>query len=112
MHVPMEVDHFSGSEPEDEDWEDVDEVRREPMCCGMMAHFSREIVEGQAMGKGKSGCRSKGYAKGKKKTVKGTGKKGTGKFGGSKGGRLGEQKGWRDQGQCWTQVMSMESRLR
>ena len=89
MHVPMEVDHFSGSEPEDEDWEDVDEVRRESMCFGMMAHFSREIVEGQAMGRGKSGCRSKGFAKGKKKTVKGTGKKGTVKFGGSKGGTFG-----------------------
>ena len=26
MHVPMEVDHVSGSQPEEEDWEDVDEV--------------------------------------------------------------------------------------
>ena len=28
MYVSMEVDHVSGSEPEEEDWEDVDEVRR------------------------------------------------------------------------------------
>ena len=42
MHVPMEVDHLGGSEPEDEEWEDVDEVRRESMCCGMMTHFSRD----------------------------------------------------------------------
>ena len=32
MHVPMEVFHVSGSELEEEDWEDVDEVRRESMC--------------------------------------------------------------------------------
>ena len=28
MHVPMEVDRVSGSERAEEDWEDVDEVRR------------------------------------------------------------------------------------
>ena len=28
MHVPMQVDHVSGSELEEEDWEDVGEVRR------------------------------------------------------------------------------------
>ena len=32
MHVPMEVFHESGGELEEEDWEDVDEVRRESMC--------------------------------------------------------------------------------
>ena len=32
MHVPMEVDHVSGSEPQVEDWEDVEEARRESMC--------------------------------------------------------------------------------
>ena len=25
MYVPMDVDHVSGSEPEEEDWKDVDE---------------------------------------------------------------------------------------
>ena len=28
MSVPMEVGHVSGSEPEEEDWADVDEVRK------------------------------------------------------------------------------------
>ena len=28
MYVPMEVDHVSGGEPEEDGWEDVDEVRR------------------------------------------------------------------------------------
>ena len=27
MYVSMEVDHVRGSEPEEEDWEDVNEVR-------------------------------------------------------------------------------------
>ena len=43
MYVPMEMDHVSGSEPEEEDWEDVDEVRRRSICdnCGIMGHFAR-----------------------------------------------------------------------
>ena len=32
MYVPMEVDHVCGSEPEEEDWEDVDEIRRWSVC--------------------------------------------------------------------------------
>ena len=38
VHVPMEVDYVSGSEPEEEDWEDVEEVRRGSTCytCGRM----------------------------------------------------------------------------
>ena len=32
MHVPMEVDHVSGSEPEEEDRKEVDEVRRVSTC--------------------------------------------------------------------------------
>ena len=43
MYVPMEMDHVSGSEPEEEDWEDVDEVRRRSICdnCVIMGHFAR-----------------------------------------------------------------------
>ena len=46
MHVPMDVDHVSVSESDEEDWEDVDEVRRGSMCytCGMV-DTSQEIVE-------------------------------------------------------------------
>ena len=42
MYVPVEVDHVSGSEPE-EDWGDVDEVRSGSMCYngGTMEHFAR-----------------------------------------------------------------------
>ena len=43
-HVPMEVDHLSGSEPEEQDWEDVDEVRSGLICynCGPMLHFAKD----------------------------------------------------------------------
>ena len=41
MYVPILVDH---SEPEEEDWEDVDEVLRGSTCyaCGMMEHLARD----------------------------------------------------------------------
>ena len=41
--VPMELDHVSGSELCDDDWDDVDEVRGDERChnCGMMGHFER-----------------------------------------------------------------------
>ena len=32
MYVPMEVDRASGNEAEEDDWEDVDEVRRGSTC--------------------------------------------------------------------------------
>ena len=96
MHVPMEMDHVGGSEPEDEDGEDVKQVRRGSMChnCGMMGHFAKDCrMKGKGEGKGGDG--KNGYAKSRGKTMKGTGKKGTGKFRGSKGGLSGDQKSWR-----------------
>ena len=89
MNVPMEVDHVTGSESEEEDWEDVDFRRSTCYNCGMMRDFCRRI--GKSKGKGGDG--SKGYARGKWITVEGTGK-----VGGSQGVRSGEQKGWRFQG--------------
>ena len=41
--VPMELDYVSGSEMhEEEEWDDVDEVRRDGKChnCGMMGHVA------------------------------------------------------------------------
>ena len=64
MYVLMEVDHVSGSEPDEEDWENVDEVRRRSTCYSweMMGHFARDC---KRTGKGeKGGDGSKGYAKG------------------------------------------------
>ena len=54
IHVPMEVD-VSGSEPEEEDWGDVDEVRRGVICykCGMTGHFAKDSAEGHSRVKGK-----------------------------------------------------------
>ena len=58
--VPMEMDYVSGSEPKQDDWEDVDDVRRRSARynCGIRGHFAR-------------GCRRKG----KGKSMKGAGKK-------------------------------------
>ena len=81
-------DIVSGSEPEDEHWEYVDEVQRESICFirWMMAHFTRDCTR-----------KSKGQGKGGKgKTRKGTGN--LGKYGGSKGGQSGGQFGCGYQG--------------
>ena len=69
MHVPMDVDHVSGSEPEVEDWENV------------MGHFARDCGR-KGKGKETGGDGGKGYAKGEGKTTTGTGKKGSSNFGG------------------------------
>ena len=97
--VPMEPDDVSGSELHGEDWDNVDEVRRETRCynCGMLGHVAKDCrMKGKGKGKGRD--EGKGSAKGRGQTVKGAGKKGSGKSGGFKG----EQKGWGYQGQCWT----------
>ena len=45
----MKVDHVSGNERQEEDWEDADEVRRGSTCykCGVMGTFARHL-EGKA----------------------------------------------------------------
>ena len=109
----MEVDHVSGSEPDEEDWwENVDEVRRRSTRYSweMMGHFARDC---KRTGKGeKGGDRSKGYAKGEGKTTEGAGKKGP-----HKGGPSGESKSWRYQGQVdvpwkWTRADSVSTESR
>ena len=42
--VPMELDHVIGGEMYGEDWEDVDDVRRDQRCynCGMAGHIARD----------------------------------------------------------------------
>ena len=46
MHVPMQVDYVSGSEPEEEDVEDVDEIRTGSTCYiyGMKMHLVRTAL--------------------------------------------------------------------
>ena len=89
MHVHMEVDHVSASEPEEEDLEDVDEVRRRSMCynCRMMELFAKDCTR-KGKGKGRGADGSKAYAKGKGKTMNGAGKTGADISGGHKGGPL------------------------
>ena len=77
--MSMGVDHVSGSEPEEEDWEDVDGVRRDSTCykCEMMEHFAREFGR-KGKGRGKGAEASTRYAKGRAKTMKGAGRRGSG----------------------------------
>ena len=55
--VPMERDYVSGREMyEEEEWDDVDEVRRDGKChnCGMMGHVAWDCrTKGKGKGKGK-----------------------------------------------------------
>ena len=97
--VPMELEYVSGSELYDEDWDHVDEVRRERRCynCWMMGHFAKDCrMKGRGKGKGRDEGRR--HVKGKGKVAEGAGIKGFGKSRGVQG----EQKGWGYQGQCWT----------
>ena len=91
MHVHMEVDHVSASEPEEEDLEDVDEVRRRSICynCRMMELFAKDFRR-KGKGKGRGADGSKAYAKGKGKTMNGAGKTGADISGGHKGGPWGD----------------------
>ena len=65
MHVATEVVYLSGSEPEQEHWEDVGDVRRGSTCynCQVLGHFARDSGR-KGKGKGKGGNGSNGYAKG------------------------------------------------
>ena len=80
---PMDVDSVSGSERDDEDWEDADESQRHVRwySCGLMGHVAKDRREkGEGTDKGKFG--GNGYVKGTGKAS--SGKKDGGKFGGSK----------------------------
>ena len=87
MHVPMVLDHISGSNPEDEDWGDVDDVRRISTCysCGMTGHFERDCRR-KGKGKEKGGDEARDTPKEKGKTMKVAGKKGSIKSAGHHGG--------------------------
>ena len=56
MYVPMLVDHVGDSEPEEEDWEDVDEVLRGSTCyaCGKMEHLARDRTKNGARARRKA----------------------------------------------------------
>ena len=71
MYVPMDVGHVRGSEPQKEDWETVDEVRRGSMCYNnrIMGHVARDCGR-NGMGKGKGGEGGKEYAQGRGNTTK------------------------------------------
>ena len=61
MYVPMDVGHVRSSEPQKEDWENVDEVRRGSMFSnyGMMGHVARDCGR-NGMGKGERRRRRQG----------------------------------------------------
>ena len=82
-------DIVSGSEPEDEHWEYVDEVQRESMCfiCWMMAHLTERLY------KERQGPRERWQGE---KPRKGTGN--LSKYWGSKGRQSGGQIGCGYQG--------------
>ena len=82
----MEVDHVSGSEPEEEKWEHVDEVRRVSMRnnCEIMGHFAR-VCRRKGKGKEKGEVGGKGYAKEEGKRRKARERQDQEKLGGSKG---------------------------
>ena len=86
MHLSVEVGYVSGSEPEEEDWADVNDVRRGSTCyiCGW--DTSRGIVEGKGRIKGMETERDT-------PKIKGMAMKGVEKSSGKSGGDKGAQKG-------------------
>ena len=71
MYVEMDVGHVRGSEPQKEDCETVDEVRRGSMCHNnrIMGHVARDCGM-NGMSKGKGGEGGKEYAQGRGDTTK------------------------------------------
>ena len=66
--VPMELNYVSGSEMyEEEEWDDVDEIRRNRRCHsgGMMGHFARDfrIAGREEKAKGKDRTKARDMAK-------------------------------------------------